>query len=127
MAQRPLRALALGRVLLRGERALQRELEPAAQLRRRLAREGDGRHLLHLVVALQHALGHALGQALGLAGACARFHEQVDVQARADKVAGRPVGHCARLTHVRSASGRHRAPRCRRFVCSPCLSIWDMP
>ncbi len=105
-------ALPPGLVRFVRQCALQRELEPRAQLRGRLAREGDGGHLLHLVAALQHARRHPSGQALGLAGAGAGLDQEVDVEPRADQIARRLIGYGARLTHARSAFGTPRGARC---------------
>ena len=55
----------------------ERQVETAAQLGRRLAREGDGRHVLDLVHAFGHTGGHALGEHLRLAGAGARLDQDV--------------------------------------------------
>ena len=90
--------------LARGHQpGFERQVETAAQLGRRLAREGDGRHVLDLVHAFGHTGGHALGQHLRLAGAGARLDQDVGEQLLADG-ATRLLVRDSRIRHGSRAS-----------------------
>src|SRR5689334_20946941 len=85
MRQRGLEAGAPRRLGLVAQPALELELEPRAQLGRRLAREGDGGHALDLVASGRDARGHPAGEALRLAGSGARLDEQRQVELALDE------------------------------------------
>ena len=104
----------------------EREMEPAAQLGGRLARERHRRQLLHLIHAGGNASGHALGEHLCFAGTCTGFDEDVRQQLFADQPT-RFLIIDTRLRHRRQASGTHRVwnaevsrpPACSRFRRTP--------
>ena len=64
---------------------LQRELETAAQLRGRLARERDGGHVLDLILAGRDPGRHPRSHHVRLAGTGARLDEQVAIEIRHDR------------------------------------------
>ena len=90
--------------LARGHQpGFERQVETAAELGRRLARERDGRHVLDLVHAFGHTGGHALGEHLRLAGSRARLDEDVREQLLADGAA-RLLVRDSRISHGSRAS-----------------------
>ena len=99
---------------------LERQLKPAAQLGRGLARERDRRHVLELVGATGDAGRHALGQLLRLAGAGAGLDEQVALElgddarrARRASWAGLRLLMARQASRTAPGSGRPAWPRAR--------------
>ena len=88
-------SLASGIPLAAGRR-FEGGLEPASQMGRRLAREGDGREVLGAGLSGREKREHPVDQHRRLAGARAGLDEQRHVERRSDLVAGGPVGETGR-------------------------------
>ena len=100
------RFLLRGGIRLAPGRRFERGLEPASQMGRRLAREGDGREVLGTGLSGRQKREHPVDQHRRLAGTRTGLHEQRHIQRGSDLVAGGLVGETAR----RLASEGHQTP-----------------
>ena len=106
-----------------GQLLLERELEPAAHLGGRLAREGDGGHVLDLVHAARDAGGHARGHLVRLAGAGAGFDEHRAREFRADAIAGGLVCRSSSYSWLTSFRKGASAGSACLFAAVACASL----